>query len=940
MTAHRSASRRLEQKLNEISQTLELTALPSGPRQQGRIHLQSPTHRPTKPHGLGFGAGDFDRDAVIRELRLWLQPPEEVEEELALQSSRQWPSTCTWLTDKKTYRQWASARTSSILWYHARPGAGKSVLASHLIRLYEDAAEVCTYFCFRYNIAILRSPQSLLRSFAFQMAERDIESCKQLFRLCEQGVKVLDSKVGVIWKRLFVDTLLKIRAERPVYWIIDALDECDVSERTIFLNFLTELSRSSSCFKTVILSRYCRDIATKLQQISVPAEEITTDENAADIRLFARERIERSPSLAGLAPRILPHIIDQSRGCFLWVCKTLDSLDERDSMEEILHTLAEIPPGMDELYNKILNDMAKTSTTQVTLARIILKWVLCVVRPLSVSEIDYIIDCLHGSVANTEVMIKNTCGQLVNVDKNQRVQLNHMTIQEYFTTVDVEPAFAICFPDVHAELASFCLEYLKTIEKDTLEILDEISGEALKEQYPLVEYASMYWSYHITCSQDSDILAQQISGFLRSSSFNSWLQILARCSNLEYMEITLANVVAWANLSCRSKLMSYFEDMKSLCEQLGFASNEYQGPRIGKLKHGFGVVQYANGDRYEGNWETDLRHGFGECIYADGAKYIGWWARDEYSGQGTFTSADGSQYVGNWVAGRKSGYGAMTWTWMERFNYQGDWKDDRPHGFGTMIFCFGTRYEGEWANGCEHGLGKVVYWNGTHFEGQFIDGDETGELVKGRALQIEAKQQESEGACWGVLKYASGGTYEGELESSGLPHGQGTWNAPTGFIWKGIFAEGLFHGPGVLHRRNGGAMRGVWQNQAANGEFEDINDAPGGGRYVGNFQDTTRHGEGTLESASGYIYKGQFRKNEMHGPGERRYRNGDHYIGESAHGSMHGKGRMVYVSSATYEGEWNNNKRQGSGTLVVPKSYKFSGIWSCDRAIGGTFEFL
>ena len=37
--------------------------------------------------------------------------------------------------------------------------------------------------------------------------------------------------------------------------------------------------------------------------------------------------------------------------------------------------------------------------------------------------------------------------------------------------------------------------------------------------------------------------------------------------------------------------------------------DRYEGQIQGKVKHGFGVYTYKNGDRYKGNWEEDEQNG-------------------------------------------------------------------------------------------------------------------------------------------------------------------------------------------------------------------------------------------------------------------------------------------------------------------------------------------
>lgn len=38
---------------------------------------------------------------------------------------------------------------------------------------------------------------------------------------------------------------------------------------------------------------------------------------------------------------------------------------------------------------------------------------------------------------------------------------------------------------------------------------------------------------------------------------------------------------------------------------------------------GEGVMMYANGDKYKGQWRENARNGNGKCLYANGDKYKG-----------------------------------------------------------------------------------------------------------------------------------------------------------------------------------------------------------------------------------------------------------------------------------------------------------------------------
>ena len=41
------------------------------------------------------------------------------------------------------------------------------------------------------------------------------------------------------------------------------------------------------------------------------------------------------------------------------------------------------------------------------------------------------------------------------------------------------------------------------------------------------------------------------------------------------------------------------------------------------------MLQYRNGERYEGQWKDDTAHGKGTLTYAGGDRYVGEWAEGE-----------------------------------------------------------------------------------------------------------------------------------------------------------------------------------------------------------------------------------------------------------------------------------------------------------------------
>mgnify|MGYP003339664306 CR=1 FL=1 len=66
--------------------------------------------------------------------------------------------------------------------------------------------------------------------------------------------------------------------------------------------------------------------------------------------------------------------------------------------------------------------------------------------------------------------------------------------------------------------------------------------------------------------------------------------------------------------------------------------------------HGNGVLQYADGRRYEGMFRDGMRSGRGTLTYPNGIKYVGDWAKDRPNGRGILTAGTDT-YSGGWVDG-------------------------------------------------------------------------------------------------------------------------------------------------------------------------------------------------------------------------------------------------------------------------------------------------
>jgi hypothetical protein len=124
----------------------------------------------------------------------------------------------------------------------------------------------------------------------------------------------------------------------------------------------------------------------------------------------------------------------------------------------------------------------------------------------------------------------------------------------------------------------------------------------------------------------------------------------------------------------------------------------YQGGFFDNMKHGLGVMNYADGSIYDGTFLLD-KMGKGTLIYPEGNTFWGYWSAEGLPhGRGKYTYTDGRIYDGEFDNGVLSGHGKMTWPdgrW-----HLGEWSEGEPNGLGLQVLPDGNVwFEGIFING-------------------------------------------------------------------------------------------------------------------------------------------------------------------------------------------------------------------------------------------------
>ncbi|ERF71485.1 hypothetical protein EPUS_00474 [Endocarpon pusillum Z07020] len=385
-------------------------------------------------------------------------------------------NTAQWLTQSQEFNRWMNEPGSSVFWCSGKLGSGKTILTANVINhlfLHRNGIDVCIGFFFcRYDEAISLKAEVILRSIIRQSLDatnlpRDIEvSLEDISQSVLSGIDELQSLLQK-----------KVALSQVYYIVVDALDECEKSERDLVLDVLQSvIALSHSKVKLFLASRDSigRDIRKQfpsLQHLSMGSSEALSD-----ISTYTRETLDARFSGGDLVigdrqllKEIQDALIQGAEGMFLWVAFQIDDICSQHSDEDIRQALRNLPKDLTETFNRALSRILAKGDAKTV--KQVFRWVAAAKRPLSLGELREAIaiePCQPYSkperLLNGMSRVPAWCENLIVVDEEDEVvQFAHHTVQQYLLEKPLEKRlseFHFQLQDADLEVGESCVTYL------------------------------------------------------------------------------------------------------------------------------------------------------------------------------------------------------------------------------------------------------------------------------------------------------------------------------------------------------------------------------------------------------------------------------------------------------------------------------------------------
>ena len=431
---------------------------------------------------------------------------------------------------------------------------GKSILCSSLVahlELHQACSRVAYFFCDDGNVT-KRTATGILKSLIAQL----VAGNPDFVQLAREVIVKSGQETATSFSRLM--GLFKLMIERSssaTYIVIDGVDECVDGPQSGLLQKLTELTTTQPLY----LGIFSRSEPWLRPLLSAwPSVKITPQAIEQDMVLYLQKAVQSRPlsqfSNELLARRITQVLIEKADGQFLWARLMIEMLEKATFTSEINQILSDVPLGLGQLYSRILEKLLTQPSRRQNAAQVLLSWLACAERHLTVSELATALAVRPGTteidsddrVLDLRGFLEDVCGSLVRVSEPNEdgseavVSFVHLTVKEYLLVSEElcnskstpVAKFRVDTFEANQHLASTCITYL------SFDKFKEVSGNTKSTHYldplpqDLLDYAAMYWVQHLVKSGTPSIdLLRRLYLFIRSDQLLAHIERTVAVNN-------------------------------------------------------------------------------------------------------------------------------------------------------------------------------------------------------------------------------------------------------------------------------------------------------------------------------------------------------------------------------------------------------------------------
>jgi hypothetical protein len=428
-------------------------------------------------------------------------------------------------------------------------GTGKSTIANQMAQKWDDEGALAARFFFSKGNSGTSTAGDLCIFIARDLAFTFPSVRASVRSLLEDTAALSACSVRKQWKKLVSESLSQLN--RPLFIVIDALDECSPSSRGDLLHCIRETFGDRAVtplpIKILLTTRLEKDIDSGLrpdssvQIVGIRSSPSSQRQNLDDVERFIRHRAdqinaeERQPSQR-LSEDDIDRLIIRSDGLFIFAataCTSLAvSLDRKELLKAILAQSTRSP--LDSLYTEVLRRVIPEDSVSLLPFKTLLGIILAAKKSLSIVELEGLLEGVGVSIS-VERIIRQLASVLSSSSVNDPVYILHPTFQEFLLQYSRSTKYTVNIHTGEHSLALSCLDILlRDLTEDICLIrshtdriplnskISDLNGR-LAALDGVLRYAAEHWAAHATLVLHKGDICSRILEFFQQKVLN-WVE--------------------------------------------------------------------------------------------------------------------------------------------------------------------------------------------------------------------------------------------------------------------------------------------------------------------------------------------------------------------------------------------------------------------------------
>ena len=411
-----------------------------------------------------------------------------------------------WVLKTSDFQRWRDDQQSRLLWIKGDPGKGKTILLCGIINELEKSmskTDILSYFFCQATDSRINHATAILRGLLYLLINQQPSLISHIQKKHDHAGKSLfeDTNAWIAMSEIFT-SILQDPSLRSTFLIIDTLDECVVA-RSKLLDFIVQKSSISPRAKWVISSRNWPDIEERLERAGYKIRlclELNPKSVSAAVRTYIKYKTRQLADGKDYDDRtrdaVLQYLVSNADNTFLWVALVCENLKDVPRWKT-LAKLKEFPPGLDLLYQRMLNQICESDDAD--LCKQILAIASTVYRPITLMEttsfIETRVDIASDHKSLTSII--GLCGSFLSF-REDTVSFVHQSAKDFLMKKASKEIFPLGIDDVYYTIFSRSVLAMSNILRRDIYGLcaPGISIDQVKPPFPdpfaAIQYSCLY----------------------------------------------------------------------------------------------------------------------------------------------------------------------------------------------------------------------------------------------------------------------------------------------------------------------------------------------------------------------------------------------------------------------------------------------------------------